>query len=179
MHHGAWPPRIPRPLARPGFVGDPRDFVLPATALVVLCVAAGCRASNPLVVPAIDDPPRVRPKAEVMHIESTPEFDERVDVGAMPALLYFCTSYCGSCRRMTPIVRRMAGRFAGRLTVVQINAETTRLLVQRYHVVATPTFVILADGKEVRRLVGPQPAEDIDALIHSGLARPSAPRPAS
>ena len=145
-------------------------------ALVAAGAIVGCASSGSYTRRAGDMQaagPRPLPRADIVEIHQSPELEAKTDVYEGVWLLEFYTSHCGSCRRMKPIVRRLADQFVGRARVVKIDSDRTGALVRRYQVVATPTFIVLSNGVEVRRLVGPQPQRDLELLIKSGLDMPA------
>lgn len=75
-------------------------------------------------------------------------------IGGEPAgeVLDFSASYCGPCRSMTPIVAKLEREG---LPIRKVDIEQHRDLADRYHITKIPTFVLVINGEEAHRVVGP------------------------
>ena len=82
-----------------------------------------------------------------------------------PVLVEFFATWCGSCRRFAPTLEALAREYAGRVRVVQVDAEENPELVGRYGVTSTPTLVLFAGGEPRGTLVGDRPAAAVRALL--------------
>lgn len=69
-----------------------------------------------------------------------------------PVLLDFYADWCGPCRTMDPVVRRL---IADGYPVRKVNVDNERQLTRKYRISAVPTFVMIVDGQEVGRVSGP------------------------
>ena len=83
-------------------------------------------------------------------------------------LLDFTATYCPACRTMDPIVDRM--KQAG-YPVRRIDISAHPDLTQRFRVDLLPTFIVLRDGREVGRIVGPTPEANLRQLVRSAVPR--------
>jgi thioredoxin 1 len=85
------------------------------------------------------------------------------------SLVDFSTEWCAPCKTMLPIVQRIAGDYAGRVSVFSVDAEKEQELAMRQAVMSFPTFLILKNGKVVDRVVGaiadPKLRAKIDAVL--------------
>ena len=72
------------------------------------------------------------------------------------ALLYFYSPSCGACRAITPKVEQLASRSPA---VTVVNVAERFDLARSFKVMATPSFVEVADGKVVALHVGAPPAD--------------------
>jgi thiol-disulfide isomerase/thioredoxin len=87
-------------------------------------------------------------------------------------LLDFYGDYCGPCRAMNPTVERLA---AEGYPVRRMNVEKCRDLVQRLGVTNIPCFVMIVNGQDVGRVVGPTSLGRLEQLCSLGHAQ--APNP--
>jgi len=85
-------------------------------------------------------------------------------------LVDFSATWCPPCRAMEPIVERLAARFAGRAGVVKVDVDQTGDLASNYGVRGVPTFLLLANGQVVERVVGATSEKALTTLIESQLA---------
>lgn len=78
------------------------------------------------------------------------------------ALFYFFSPACGACRSMTPVVKALASEAPGVFPVdVSQDMDTAR----RFSVMATPTTILVRDGKVQEVLVGPQSPARLRGLV--------------
>lgn len=85
-----------------------------------------------------------------------------------PVLLEFSAPWCGPCRSMQPIVERLA---SDGYAVRQIDVDQRPELAQQYRITALPTFVMVAGGREVDRVVGPCDYQRLQRLFPQRSAR--------
>jgi thiol-disulfide isomerase/thioredoxin len=84
-------------------------------------------------------------------------------------LLDFTSPYCGPCQQMLPVVDRLASEG---VDVRKIDVSKDPATAQRFGVDRWPTFIVLADGREVKRIVGATSYEQLRSLC--GPARETA-----
>ena len=75
-------------------------------------------------------------------------------------LIDFYAEWCGPCKALSPIIDEIANE-AINVTVGKVNVDEERDLAMKYHVRSIPTMVIFKGGKEIERLVGFLPKEQI------------------
>lgn len=76
------------------------------------------------------------------------------------ALVDFYADWCGPCKMVSPLVDEIAKENPD-IVVGKVNIDESSSLAMRYGVVSIPTLVAFKDGKEVERIVGYRPKEDI------------------
>jgi len=91
-------------------------------------------------------------------------------------LLDFTASWCGPCQRMAPIVEELA-RMGYPVRKVDIDREPA--LAKRFAIQAVPTFVMLIDGREAKRIVGGASLDDLVALCRLAPRSDSTAGPAT
>lgn len=84
---------------------------------------------------------------------SREEFDRLVATGR-PVLAQVEVGWCGSCHRMAPELDEIAYRHHGELFAVRIDAEREPWVIDRYDVVAYPTYVMVENEQELLSCVG-------------------------
>jgi thioredoxin len=105
----------------------------------------------------------------VLGEASDATFDQELLGAGGPVLVEFFATWCGSCRRFAPTLEKVAAEYAGRVPVVQVNADENPQLVGRYGVSSTPTLVLFSGGERISTLVGAQSEEAVRELLASVL----------
>ena len=80
------------------------------------------------------------------------------------ALIDFYADWCGPCKALSPIIDDIA-KNETHIAVGKVNVEEEKELATKYGVRSIPTMVVFKNGKEVNRLVGFLPKEEILAKI--------------
>jgi thioredoxin 1 len=89
----------------------------------------------------------------IKHLDG-PTFEVDVLEAALPIVVDFYADWCGPCRMMTPVLERLAGEYAGKVTVGKLDVDVNQDIAIRYGVMAMPTLGLFKAGKLVDRLVG-------------------------
>ncbi len=110
-----------------------------------------------------------------MAVQSLPQaddsnFDQVVFSDERPVLVEFFAPWCPHCRRMAPLLEELERDYRGRVRLVQVNAEAAPNLVVRFGLRGVPTFVVLDGGKEISRLIGEVPKEELETRLNKALA---------
>lgn len=93
-----------------------------------------------------------------------------------PVLLDFYADWCGPCRSMEPTVRRLA---ADGYPVRMVNVDQDPALARQFRVEGVPTYVLVVDGREARRLVGPTSYANLAGLFAAAKPAMANPPPAA
>ena len=96
-------------------------------------------------------------------------FAEEVERSSLPVLLDMWAPWCGPCRMIAPVVEQLAAELAGRLKVCKLNTDENPVTGSRFNVRSIPTLLVLKDGREIDRLVGALPRQEILRRLESVL----------
>lgn len=96
-------------------------------------------------------------------------FDREVLGAAQPALVDFWAPWCGPCKMVDPVVKKLAGEYAGRLRVAKVNVDENPGLSRRYGVQGIPTIMIFRDGQIVDRWSGALPEPAMRTRVQNAL----------
>jgi len=86
-----------------------------------------------------------------------------------PVLVDFWATWCGPCRMLAPVLEEVAAELAGRVKVVKVNVEENRELVGQFRIMSVPTLVLLQGGRELTRITGYLPREELLDKLESFL----------
>ena len=73
---------------------------------------------------------------------------------------------------VAPILDKIAQEYAGKLVVAKVNTDDNPSNAMAYGVQGIPTFVLLEKGREVGRLVGARPLEELRGWVEGSLSSP-------
>ncbi len=149
---------------------------LSVTVALVVMVLPGCENGKDGRVPSVATPTRL----------DAPTTGERTDAraardvgparpGAKPpgkvGLIAFHAAWNPASRMQGDIVKKLAEEYEDKAGVrmVDVDTDAAAALVSAHAVKSCPAFVILADGKVVRRMDGLQSAAEIRAALDAVL----------
>lgn len=101
------------------------------------------------------------------EIVTDANFAAKVERSPLPVLLDMWAPWCGPCRMIAPVIEQLAGELAGRLKVAKLNTDENPMTGSRFNVRSIPTLLVLKDGKEIDRLVGALPKQEILRRLES------------
>lgn len=75
------------------------------------------------------------------------EFNTMLDTD-MPVLVDFHTTWCAPCRKMAPIVDRLATEYEGRIKILRLDVDKSKEVAEAFGVKGVPVFVIFKNGEK-------------------------------
>ena len=106
--------------------------------------------------------------ANVKHITQD-QFAEEVTQAALPVVVDFYATWCGSCRQLAPTMDSLAEQYAGKIKFVKVNVDESPKLAQTFQVEGIPMLVFLQNGKATGTSVGMIAKEDLILRLNSLL----------
>jgi thioredoxin-like negative regulator of GroEL len=70
---------------------------------------------------------------------------------------------------LAPVISQLSSELAGRIKVAKLNIDENPHTAARFGVQSIPTLLVLRAGKEVDRLVGVQPKQEILRRLEHSL----------
>lgn len=87
-------------------------------------------------------------------IEITDEsFEIEVEKEKMLTLVDFWATWCGPCRKLSPVIEELANEFEGKVKFVKIKADENLQTAQKYSISGVPCLLIFKNGEPVERIV--------------------------
>jgi thioredoxin-like negative regulator of GroEL len=84
-------------------------------------------------------------------------------------LLDFWADWCGICRLIDPVVKRVVSGHSG-VVLKKINVAEEKDVADRHRVAALPTLVFLGpDGRELGRMSGSMTGKQIEASLEDAM----------
>ncbi len=100
-----------------------------------------------------------------MHELSENEYQEKVSSGTV--LLDFSAEWCGPCKAMLPVLRKLADEYGTKINVYSVDIDKEPGIAAKNGVMSVPTFVLFHQGQPVDRLVGAVPERELRKRIDS------------
>jgi thioredoxin 2 len=116
-------------------------------------VCGRCRVALPWIAEADDD-----------------TFAEVVERSPLPVLVDMWAPWCAPCRLVGPVLKRVAGDFAGRVKLVKVNVDRAPALSRRFAVQAVPTLMVIDGGQVKARQAGAAPAAALHRWVEQALS---------
>ncbi|MFL6213406.1 MAG: thioredoxin [Blastocatellia bacterium] len=88
-------------------------------------------------------------------------FHNEVEAANLPVLLDLWAAWCGPCRVIAPVIEQLATELSGRVKVGKLNVDENPRTAARFGVRSIPTLLVLKGGREIDRLVGALPRQEI------------------
>jgi thioredoxin 2 len=102
-------------------------------------------------------------------VDATAESFDAELAASVPVVVDFWAPWCGPCKMIAPVLDELARVHAGRLKVVRLNVDDAPALGAKHQVRGIPLLMLARDGREVDRLVGAAPRQQIEAWLEPHL----------
>ena len=85
-----------------------------------------------------------------------------------PLLVVDCwAAWCAPCRAIAPIVDELAKEYTGKVVFGKLNVDENPETTSKFGIMAIPTLLVMKDGKEVDRVIGILPKNQIEAKVNA------------
>ena len=81
----------------------------------------------------------------------------------MKTVFYFTADWCNPCKKTRPIVEELISDGIASFQI--IDADDNIELCKNFEIKSIPTFILIEDGKEIKRLTGAQTKKSLLELI--------------
>ncbi len=88
----------------------------------------------------------------------------------MPVLIHFWALWSGPSRAIAPAIEAIANEYAGRVKVGKVNVDDHPGLADQFGLTGLPTLIVINDGNEQARIVGPTSKEAIGQMLDQQLS---------
>lgn len=120
---------------------------------------------------------REKKMQELVKRMSTPKIDKPIVVSDRnfeqtvknyPLVVVDCwAAWCAPCRAIAPIVDQLAKDYTGKVVFGKLNVDENPETAQRFGIMAIPTLLVMKDSREVDRIVGVLPKNELEEKITS------------
>lgn len=105
-------------------------------------------------------------KANVFNYQTNTQWQYE---GKLPAIIDFYATWCGPCKKLSPILEDLAVKYAGKIVVYKVDVDAEQLLAQSMGVTSMPTLLFIPLNGQPQQTVGLLPAETLEKTIQDVL----------
>lgn len=91
--------------------------------------------------------------------------------GKLPAIIDFYADWCGPCRRVAPIMERLAEEYDGKLLVYKINTDKERELASAFQVRSIPMVLFVPMEGQPMMSVGAMQEQEYKKVVEEQLLK--------
>lgn len=91
--------------------------------------------------------------------------------GELPAIVDFYADWCGPCRRVAPIMEKLAEEYDGKLLVYKVNTDQERGLASAFQVKSIPMVLFIPLEGQPMMQVGALPEEGYRRVVEEQLVK--------
>ena len=91
--------------------------------------------------------------------------------GEVPAIVDFYADWCGPCRRVAPIMEKLAEEYDGKLVVYKVNTQFETELAKAFQIRSIPTVLFIPMEGQPMMQVGALPEEGYRQVIQERLLK--------
>jgi thioredoxin-like negative regulator of GroEL len=104
-----------------------------------------------------------------VHLIRPENFEEQVILGKVPFLL-LCMPHNEGFSKQLEVIEAIAEKYQKELKVGVLAEESIELFKKRLRIIGSPTFLLLAEGIEVNRILGVVGKKTLTDLIDKHLS---------
>lgn len=83
--------------------------------------------------------------------------------------VYVWSHSCGYCKQLNPVMDRLAYDYVGRIKFTRLLLDQSPVTCARYNATAVPSILFFRRGREVDRITGAAPKEEIERRMRALL----------
>ena len=91
--------------------------------------------------------------------------------GKLPAIVDFYADWCGPCRRVAPIMEKLADEYDGKLLVYKVNTDQEKNLSAAFNVKSIPMVLFIPMEGQPMMQVGALPEEGYRKVVVEQLLK--------
>ena len=91
--------------------------------------------------------------------------------GELPAIVDFYADWCGPCRRVAPIMEKLAEEYDGKLLVYKVNTDQERELANAFQVKSIPMVLFIPLEGQPMMQVGAMQEADYKKIVTEKLLK--------
>jgi len=106
--------------------------------------------------------------ADVMEITDE-NFENEVIKSDKITIVDFWATWCGPCRKLSPVMDELATQYDGKVKFVKIKADENMQTAQKYSISGVPSLLVFKNGEPVERIVNLVPKNIIENALNKHI----------
>ena len=106
--------------------------------------------------------------SNVIEIDDS-NFESEVINSEIPVLVDFWATWCGPCRKLSPIIEEISDSYDGKVKFTKVNIEKSIETAKKYSISGLPSLLVFKNGEPTERMTGLMPKNAIVSNIEKHL----------
>ena len=94
-------------------------------------------------------------------------FEPEVLASDLPSAVDFWSPKCPPCQVMGGLINELGPEYTGRVNIFKLNVEQNGQTAMQYQVRSVPTLILFRNGREIDRVVGLMPLNQLKQKLDS------------
>ena len=137
--------------------------IIAMVALVFSCMLAYAQTNGEVIV-----------MNKAMFIKDVFDYEKSQDwkyKGNKPAIIDLYADWCGPCRRLPPVLEKLAEKYKDKIVIYKVNTDKERELAAAFGITSLPTLVFIPLGDTPQVSQGALPQEVLEKGIEEVLLK--------